>query len=79
MGRKGAAQVTAEEKLQIVLAGLKGEATVTELCRRYGISQPTYYTWWDKVLSGAVEALKSRSSSVEMDQLRSRVAELEGL
>ena len=77
MGRKGAAQVTAEEKLQIVLAGLKGEATVTELCRRYGISQPTYYTWRDKVLSGAVEALKSRSSSAEVDQLRSRVADLE--
>lgn len=78
MERKPAARLTPEEKLQIVLAGLKGEATVTELCRRYGISQPTDYAWRDKVLSGAAAALKSNSSGSGTDeQLRKRVADLE--
>lgn len=77
MGRKPAPSFTPEEKLQIVLAGLKGEATVTELCRRYGISQPTYYAWRDKVLSGAVEALSGPGASAELTKLRERVAELE--
>jgi transposase len=77
VGRKQAKSFTPEEKLQIVLAGLKGKATVTELCRRYGISQPTYYTWRDKVLSGAAEALSGPGASIEATQLRERVAELE--
>jgi transposase len=77
VGRKQAKSFTPEEKLQIVLAGLKVKATVTELCRRYGISQPTYYTWRDKVLSGAAEALSGPGTSVEVTQLRDRVAELE--
>ncbi len=77
MGRKPATQFTAEEKLQIVLAGMKGGASVTELCRRHGISQPTYYAWRDKVLSGATQALSGPGASTEVQGLRERVAELE--
>jgi hypothetical protein len=41
------------------------------------VSQPTSYTWRDKVLSGAAEALSGPGASTEVTQLRERVAELE--
>jgi len=36
---------TAEQKIQIVVEGLRGEIPVTELCRREGISPAVYYKW----------------------------------
>ena len=43
---------TAEEKLAIVLEGLKGGITVGDLCRKHGLSQAVYYKWRDKFLDG---------------------------
>ena len=34
-----------EEKIRIVLEGLRGKETVAELCRREGISESVYYRW----------------------------------
>ena len=36
---------SAEQKIQIVLEGLRGEIPVTELCRREGIQPSIYYVW----------------------------------
>ena len=44
---------TSEEKLRIVLAGLRGEIEVSELCRREGINPTQYYGWKKQVLSSA--------------------------
>jgi transposase-like protein len=41
---------TPEEKMNIVLTGLKGDVSVAELCRRYNISQTLYYRWRDTFL-----------------------------
>jgi len=38
-------QYSAEEKIRIVLEGLRGEDSITELCRREGIAQNLYYRW----------------------------------
>ena len=38
-------QYSAEEKIRIVLDGLRGEETIAELCRREGIAQSIYYNW----------------------------------
>ena len=38
-------QYGAEEKIRIVLEGLRGEDSIAELCRREGISQGVYYKW----------------------------------
>jgi|TARA_R110000824_G_C15103608_1_gene666488 transposase len=38
-------QYSAEEKIRIVLEGLRGEDSIAELCRREGISQGVYYKW----------------------------------
>ena len=38
-------QYSAEEKIRIVLDGLRGEETIAELCRQEGIAQSLYYSW----------------------------------
>jgi transposase len=47
---------TAEEKIRIVLEGLRGAISVIELCRREGLTPVTYYKWsksfWDPCKNG---------------------------
>ena len=43
--RKTRKQYSAEEKIRIVLDGLRGEDSIAELCRREGIAQSLYYKW----------------------------------
>ena len=43
--RKTRRKFSAEEKIRIVLKGLRGEETIAELCRREGISPNLYYNW----------------------------------
>ena len=38
-------QYSAEEKIRIVLEGLRGEESIAALCRREGIAESLYYTW----------------------------------
>jgi transposase len=43
--RKTRLKFSAEEKIRIVLEGLRGEESIAELCRREGISPNLYYCW----------------------------------
>ena len=43
--RKTRKQYSAEEKIRIVLDGLRGEDSIAELCRREAIAQGLYYKW----------------------------------
>ena len=36
---------TSEQKVLIVMEGIRGEQSIAELCRKYGISDSTYYKW----------------------------------
>jgi transposase len=38
-------QYSSEEKIRIVLDGLRGEHSIAELCRREGIVESLYYSW----------------------------------
>ena len=85
--RNSRRKYTSEEKIRIVLEGLKGEVSITELCRREGIVSNLYYRWskdfleaGKKRLSGdtAREATSSEVTDIrsENDQLKQLVAEL---
>ena len=50
---------SSEEKIRIVLSGLRGEDSIAELCRKEGIAQSLYYSWSKEFL----EAGKSWSSA----------------
>ena len=52
-----AAQFTAEEKIRIVLEGLRGEESIAELCRREGISSSMYYGWSKEILEAGKKRL----------------------
>ena len=43
--RKTRKRYSSEDKIRIVLAGLRGEETIAELCRQEGIAQSQYYSW----------------------------------
>ena len=43
--RKTRRKFSSEEKIRVVLEGLRGEYSIAELCRREGIAQSLYYTW----------------------------------
>jgi len=43
--RKTRKKYNAEDKIRIVVEGLRGEMTIAELCRKEGISQSLYYKW----------------------------------
>ena len=43
--RKTRRHFSAEDKIRIVLEGLRGDDSIAELCRQEGIAQSLYYTW----------------------------------
>ena len=68
---------TAEEKLAIILEGIKGEISVSELCRKYGLSQSVYYKWRDKFFEGGKKALVSSSENGSNKSDKAKIEELE--
>tara|TARA_B100000378_G_scaffold202081_1_gene165387 strand:+ start:531 stop:905 length:375 start_codon:yes stop_codon:yes gene_type:complete len=48
---------SAEEKIRIVLEGLRGEDSVAALCRREGIAESMYYTWSKEFLEAGKRRL----------------------
>jgi transposase-like protein len=44
--RKTRQTCSSEEKIRIVLAGLRGKESIAVFCRREGISESLYYCWW---------------------------------
>ena len=62
-----------EEKMAIVLEGLKGERNVTDICREHKISQSQYYKWRDRFLEGGRSALsgsKNGSDAMYKDEIK---------
>ena len=55
--RKTRRRFSAEEKIRIVLEGLKGEDTIAGLCRREGISPNLYYNWSKEFLEAGQRRL----------------------
>ena len=67
-------QYSAEEKIRIVLDGLKGEDSIAELCRREGIAQSLYYSWSKEFLEAGKKRLAGdtarAATSTEVKDLR---------
>jgi transposase len=68
---------TVQQKLAIVLAGLRGDRSVAEVCREHQISETLYYSWRDKLLEGGAERLSGKEERTEVAELRKRVRDLE--
>ena len=85
--RRTRRKFSAEEKVRIVLEGLRGEQGVAELCRREGIAANLYYRWSKDFLEAGKKRLSGdtvrqatsdevKDLRVENTQLREVVAEV---
>jgi len=72
---------SSEEKFKIVLESLRGDRSISEICRDYGIAQSVFYKWRDKFFQGAQQALKpsrgtQQRQNSEIRQLKQIIGEL---
>ncbi len=65
-------QYSAEEKIRVVLEGLRGEQSIAELCRREGIAQSLYYSWSKEFLEAGKKRLSGDTArEATSDEVRS--------
>ena len=78
--RRTRKQYAAEEKIRIVVAGLRGEDSIAELCRREGIAESLYYSWSKEFLEAGKKRLAGdtarQASSGEVKDLRRAMRDL---
>ena len=81
--RKTRKKYSAEEKIRIVVEGLRGEMTVAELCRREGIVQSLYYKWSKEFLEAGKQRLsgntKRQADSDDVSAMKRENAQLKQL
>jgi len=59
--RRTRRKYSAEEKIRIVLEGLRGEDSIAELCRREGLNQNVYYRWSKEFLEAGKQRLSGNT------------------
>src|SRR5438046_10736973 len=73
-------QYSSEEKIRIVLDGLRGEHSIAELCRREGIAEGLYYSWSKEFLEAGKRRLAGdtarAATSDEVKDLRRQAQEV---
>ena len=74
-------QFTPDQKAEIVIAGLRGDRSVRDVCREYEVSETLYYQWRDRLLEGGKAALANPQTKTpeqtEISELKKKVASLE--
>ena len=72
--RKTRKKYGAEDKIRIVIEGLRGDLSVAELCRKEGISQSLYYKWSKEFLEAGKSRLagdtKRNADGTEVKEMR---------
>jgi transposase len=81
--RNSRRKYSAEEKIRIVLEGLRGEESIAELCRREGIATSIYYRWSKEFLEAGKQRLvgnqKREADSQDVQALRQENKQLKQL
>lgn len=71
---------SAEDKIRIVIAGLRGEDSIAELCRKEGIQQNLYYRWSKEFLEAGKKRLAGdtvrEATGDEVKDLRAQARQL---
>jgi transposase len=78
--RKTRRKYSTEEKIRIVIEGLRGEESIAALCRKEGIAQALYYRWSKDFLEAGKKRLQGdttrEANSTEVQDLRAENKEL---
>jgi transposase len=73
-------QHSAEEKIRIVLEGLRGEDSIAALCRREGIAESLYYSWSKEFLEAGKRRLAGDTArAATSDEVKALRQEARGL
>jgi transposase-like protein len=67
--RKTRKQYCAEEKIRIVLEGLRGEESIASLCRREGVAESLHYSWSKAFLEAGKKRLSGETSIGSINDL----------
>ena len=70
-------KLSAQQKLELVLASLKGERTAAEICREHGISKSLLWRWREQVIEAGGERLQGKAERQAEKELRKKIRELE--
>ena len=71
---------SAEDKIRIVLDGLRGEDSIAELCRREGIAEGLYYSWSKEFLEAGKRRLAGDTArAATSDEVKSLRREAQNL
>ena len=68
---------TVQQKTELVLASLRGQKSMTELCREHDISDSLLRKWREQFLAAGAERLFGKQERTEVDELRAQVSKLE--
>jgi transposase len=69
-----------EDKIRIVLSGLRGEDSIAELCRKEGIAQGLYYSWSKEFLEAGKKRLAGDTArAATSDEVRSMRGQTQAL
>jgi len=76
----GLSRFTPEEKVEVVLLGLKSPGSVSELCRRHNINPNTYSRWKKNFVNGGMDALKpgKKEYQGQLDRENQKLKEIVG-
>ena len=81
--RKTRRKFNPEERIRIILEGLKGEDSIAAICRREGIAPSLYYKWSKSFLEAGKQRLKGdtmrEANSDEVSELRKENEQLKQL
>ena len=75
MGKRN--RFTPKQKLEIVLESLRGETSITELCRKYGITSTMYYKWRNTLLRKGEEIFANHGALASERFYIEKVREME--
>ena len=78
--RRTRRKYSSEEKIRIVIEGMRGETSIAELCRREGIAQNLYYRWSKDFMESGKKRLNGdtqrEANSTEVAELRKENSQL---
>ena len=81
--RKTRKSYSSEEKIRIIIEGMRGETTIAELCRKEGISQANYYKWSKDFMEAGKRRLNGdttrEANTSEVQELRGENMDLKQL
>ena len=81
--RKTRKKYSAEDKIRIVIEGLRGDMSVAELCRKESISQSLYYKWSKEFLEAGKQRLAGNTTrqadSTEVKDMRQKTGQMKML